>query len=301
MGITFISGGEAMKIGLIGAGKVGFSLGRYFCEKGVSVVGYYSRSFDSAKQAADFTQTKGFENLIELVKASDTLFITTPDGEIENVWDDISKLPIENKIICHCSGSLASTVFSDIEDCKAYGYSIHPLYAINSKEESYKYLEQAYFSIEGDLEKMEEIKALFCQLGNPYQIISKTHKTLYHAAAVTVSNQMIALLEQGVTLMKQCGFEETHALKAIWPLVAGNIQNVCDKGLVGALTGPVERGDIGTVKKHMEALTGSDRNLYRLLSLKLLNLAKIKYPHQDYEELIKLLEEKNSEEYSDNF
>lgn len=112
---------------------------------------------------------------------------------------------------------------------------------------------------------------------------------------------MIALLGQGIALMKQCGFEEDHALKALWPLVVGNIENVCDKGLVGALTGPVERGDIGTVKKHMEVLTGSDKNLYRLLSLKLLNLAKIKHPQEDYEELIKVLEEENSEKYSDNF
>lgn len=290
-----------MKIGFIGAGKVGFSLGRYFCEKGLTVVGYYSEHIDSAKAAADFTQTKSFKELKDIVAISDTLFITTPDDRIGKVWDDIRQLPIENKIICHCSGSLASTIFADIEACKAYGYSIHPLYAISSKEESYKKLNKAYFSIEGSKGRMEEIEALFKLLGNPYQIISKDHKTLYHAAAVTVSNQVIALLSQGVALMKQCGFEEERALEALWPLVMGNMETIHDKGLVKALTGPIERGDLGTVKKHLSALEDYDRELYSMLSLRLLNLAKVKNPNQDYSALNELLEENISEKYSINF
>ena len=101
-----------MQIGIIGAGKVGCSLGKYLKDAGVTVTGYFSRTVESAQEAADFTQTKVFANVQDLVKASDTLFITTPDGSIGDVWDCIAKLSIQNKIICHFSGSLSSVVFS---------------------------------------------------------------------------------------------------------------------------------------------------------------------------------------------
>ena len=281
-----------MKIGFIGAGKVGFSLGRYLKEKGIHISGYYSKSEASAKEAATFTDSEAFDTLTSLLELSDMIFITTPDDKINSAWNDIKGLDIKEKIICHCSGSLASTIFENSKEYKAYVYAIHPLYAISSKEESYKQLGQAYFSIEGDKEKMAVIEALFAKLGNPYQVISAEHKSLYHAAAVTVSNQVIALLYQGVELMKQCGFEEEMALRALWPLIEGNIQNVAHKGLINALTGPVERGDLETIKKHLTALDNQDKKLYSLLSLKTLEVAQKKHPEDNYEVLIKVLEDK---------
>lgn len=280
-----------MKIGFIGAGKVGFSLGRYLKEKGIHISGYYSKSKASAKEAATFTDSEAFDTLTSLLELSDMICITTPDDKINNIWNDIKGLDIKGKIICHCSGSLASTIFENSKEYKAYVYAIHPLYAISSKEESYKQLGQAYFSIEGDKEKMAIIEALFTKLGNPYQIISAEHKSLYHAAAVTVSNQVIALLYQGVELMRQCGFEEERALEALWPLIEGNIQNVAQKGLTMALTGPVERGDLETIRKHLAVLNDRDKKLYNLLSLKTLEIAQKKHPEQNYEALIDCLEE----------
>ena len=94
-----------MKIGIIGAGKVGTSLGKYFCEHNIPVVGYYSKSIASAQAAADFTKTDAVSSMEDLVNASDTLFLTTGDSAISEVWKALKNLPIENKIICHCSGS----------------------------------------------------------------------------------------------------------------------------------------------------------------------------------------------------
>lgn len=75
-----------MKIGFIGAGKVGFSLGKYLqnncSQNDVEIVGYFSKSLKSAKSAADFTSTKLYINLKNILKDSDTLFLTVPDGSI---------------------------------------------------------------------------------------------------------------------------------------------------------------------------------------------------------------------------
>ena len=100
-----------MRAGIIGAGKVGFSLGKYLVEHGIPVTGYYSRNPASAKEASEFTETVFFENLADIVKDSDTLFITVPDGVIGDVWDDMGDLTVKGKNICHCSGSVSSAVF----------------------------------------------------------------------------------------------------------------------------------------------------------------------------------------------
>lgn len=133
-----------MKIGFIGAGKVGVSLGKYLTERGVRVVGYYSRTYQSALEAAKFTNTRAYDKISFLVEDSDAIFLAVPDRMISVVWEQLKLLPIENKIISHFSGSLSSAVFSDISRYHAYGYSIHPLFAINDKYNSYKELSQAF-------------------------------------------------------------------------------------------------------------------------------------------------------------
>ena len=92
-----------MKAGFIGAGKVGFSLGKYLKEGGVTVTGYFSRSRESAMEAAGFTDTGYYDNLADIAKDSDTLFITVPDGTIGAVWENLRNLPIKDKNICHYS------------------------------------------------------------------------------------------------------------------------------------------------------------------------------------------------------
>lgn len=100
-----------MRVGFIGAGKVGFSLGKYLVSNNVTVTGYFSKSSKSAKLAADFTSTKAYSSLENILEDSDTVFLTVPDDIIGEVWENIRNLDIKNKKICHCSGSIASTAF----------------------------------------------------------------------------------------------------------------------------------------------------------------------------------------------
>ena len=100
-----------MRIGIIGAGRVGVTMGKYLGDAGVEVSGFYSKTTQSAVQAAEFTDTTVYKSLQDIVEASDTLMITTPDGVISEVWDCIAGYDLTGKILCHCSGSLSSNVF----------------------------------------------------------------------------------------------------------------------------------------------------------------------------------------------
>lgn len=272
-------------------------MGKYLKENNIQVSGYYSKREHSAKEAAIFTNTKYYKNLINLINDSDAIFITTPDDQISEVWNEIKEMPIKNKLICHCSGSLTSEIFSNISEYGAYGYSIHPIFAISDKYNSYKNLSKAFITIEGNEKNAQFIEALFYSLGNSTSIISKENKTLYHAACVQVSNLMLALVNNGVKYLNECGFPEEIAIKALYPLIEFNLKNVKENGIIKSLTGPIERGDLNIIKSHLKVLNGEEKELYKLLSRNILEIAKVKNPEKSYEKLDEYLGD-NYEKYS---
>ena len=271
-----------MKVGFVGAGKVGFSLGKYFKEKGLNVAGFYSRSKESVKEVTKFVEVNGFDSIEEIVQESDVLFLTVSDKAVVEVWDIIKRLPIDNKIICHCSGVLSSKIFTNIEQLNACGYSLHPMLAISDKMNSYKNLGTACFTLEGSHEYLNKMKSIVEQLDNKVYIISCDDKELYHGAAVFASNFVVALAQTSVDLLEKCGFSDTSIL---YPLMLANVENIIRQGTASALTGPVERCDIETVASHIACLSDDDKKLYALLSKKLIKISEAKNPDVNYEDL----------------
>ena len=278
-----------MRIGFIGAGKVGFSLGKYFAEHDLHVSGYYSRNLDSSKEAAVFTNSKYYECLKDIIKESDTLFLTVTDSAVSDVYSEILKYDLRGKIIAHCSGAMTSEVFSGISQRGALGCSVHPICAVNSKVTGYQDLSQAYFTIEGEEEG--KLFALLKQCGNKVEGLSAECKISYHCAAVFASNLVIALYEQAADMLKECGLSKEFSGKALRPLFFQNCMNIVKKGTEESLTGPIERGDEKTVKKHLSVLLEDKKILYGLLSKELLSIAQRKNPERNYDSLHNLLEE----------
>lgn len=280
-----------MNIGFIGAGKVGFTLGKYFTENNLTISGYYSQNYESAKQAAEFTGSAAYRNLSELVKASDTIFITVPDGKIKSVYDEIKLCRINGKQICHCSGSLSvADTFPDISDYRAVGCSLHPLFPISSKFESYKELKNAFFCLEGDETHITEWQMLLNSFGNRTRVINSADKSKYHTACAVSSNLVCAIVDTSVSLLEQCGFSRNDALSALYPLALSNISNVFSRDTAQALTGPIERNDISTMKKHLECFESeTEKQMYKAVSLRLIDVAQRKHPETDYSEIKDIL------------
>ncbi len=294
-----------MKIGIIGTGRVCYSMGKYMQDHGIRVTGFYDRHRERALDAAQFTGTDSFDRIEDLVAASDTLFLTTSDGEIANVWDCIRHLSIQGKIICHFSGSLSSDQFQGIEKTRAYGLSIHPMLAFSDKYTSYKQLQNAFFTLEGHAQALAVMEPLLQKMGNPVQRIAPEQKALYHAAAATLSNQVVALLASGYEMLEACGFDTENARRASAALVRGNVENVIASGCVQALTGPIERGDLVTVEKHLQVIPAQGKEMYMALAREQIRLAKKKNPHRDYTDMECLLADEkrrrqNNEEYGRN-
>lgn len=301
-----------MKTGFIGAGKVGCSLGRYFTEKGrglgLSVEGYFSRSVESAKEAARFTDSKPYESIEGLIKQCDVIFLTVPDGSIGSVWQQVRRCDINGKTICHCSGAMsAQDAFEGIEETGAFGYSVHPLFAVSDKYNAYRELTGVFFTLEGDgaSEKapgqgrhgtFHELQKILEIMGNPTYVIDSRDKTMYHCAAAVASNLVCGLIDQSVAMMRRCGFSEKDAVKALSPILTGNMAHVAADGPAASLTGPIERNDVTTVKKHLGCLRDDELEVYRLLSRRLVGMAQSRHPERDYGEMSLLLDAGKEEE-----
>lgn len=249
-------------------------MGRYLIDRGKTVTGYYSQTYENAAAAAEFTGTDCFRTMEELVDLSDTLMITTPDDEIRNVWDRMKEMSIDERVICHCSGSLSSDVFNGIDGKKAFGASIHPMLAFRDRFSSYGQLNNCFFTLEGDPDALRRLRELLEEAGNPYCMIRAEDKAKYHCAASILSNDVLALLDMGFGLLRQCGFTEKEAVDAASALVRGNVENVLANGTVSSMTGPILRGDVSTVEKHLGVLAGDEREIYCLLGKHLLEMAE---------------------------
>lgn len=245
------------------------------------------------REAALFTGTKQYDALEALVQDSDALFLTVPDGVISSVFQTLREFDISEKQICHCSGAMtAGEAFPGIGQTGAYGYSIHPLFPISSKYEAYGELAGAFFCLEGNGPHLAMWQSLLSSLGPMVQIIPGETKVRYHAACAIVSNLMCALVQESLELLETCGFSGDTALQAITPLMRSNLEHLIQDGPVAALTGPVERGDTETVKKHLSCFASSEeRELYRAASQMLVRAARRKHPRRDYQSLDELLKE----------
>lgn len=282
-----------MKIGFIGAGKMGYTLGKHLKACATSmceIVGYYSQNIESARDAARFTDTAYYDYLEKLVCACDTLFITVPDGQIAVIADKLDRLScsIDGKILCHTSGALSSQVFSGMHS-QVFGYSIHPIYAVSSKTESYINFKDCFVTIEGHDRYVNELVGLFVACGHGVKVISEKDKVKYHGAAVFSSNLVIGLYHMATRLMEECGFTIEEAEAALKPLFKNNSDKLFSSNCKDALTGPVERCDVNTVKKHIDCLENDEKLVYKTLSKELVKVACEKHD-RDYSELMNILQ-----------
>ena len=284
-----------MQIGIIGAGKVGCSVGKYLQENdalrkaGYHITGYAGRRKESVEEAATFTGTTPFYLLSELVKKNDIVCIATPDSQIKTVWEELCKFSLEGKIVCHFSGSLSSDLFTGREKKGVSACSVHPMYAFSSKFTSYEQLNHVIFTSEGDFYALSVVGDIFRKAGNKVCVMESAKKTRYHASASMISNLMIGLYEMSIRMLMDCGFSREDAVELTTPLVQNNIKALLHSSPEEALTGPIERGDTETVKKHLSVLTEAEKEVYLRLGEMVLEIAGRKNPERDYQTRVQLL------------
>ncbi|WP_027417310.1 Rossmann-like and DUF2520 domain-containing protein [Aneurinibacillus terranovensis] len=242
-------------VGFIGAGRLGTSFGIYLARNGYRIQ-FYNRTYQKSCHAARLAGGKQVQTIKELVAASDWIGITTGDDQIDNVVQTciVEDLSVEEKVIFHMSGAATSDKLRPLAKRGAHIASLHPLQSFSDPVAGADALTMTSFSMEGTEKALETLTNLLTSLHNPYFIITSDQKPIYHAAATMASNALVAVIDYSLVLMKEAGIEETMVLPALLPLIEGSIKNTRTMGPARALTGPIVRGDTGTVAAHLRAL-----------------------------------------------
>ncbi len=265
-----------MKIAIIGAGKVGTALGHAFKKKGLDVVGVASRRQASLDTARSYIGDDCIYTLdiTEVVDGANVIAVTTQDREIRNVaekiFGDVERL--EGKIFFHTSGAHPASELSPLDKKGALLGSLHPLQTFPDIDAGIAVLPDTYIFIEGNTEALPTLKTLASAVGFESVFIESENKVLYHLSAVFVCNLLSALFYSGEGIMNRIGID----LKPFYPIIRATLKNIENRGPLMSLTGPVVRGDAGTVSSHLDAIAGMElhKKVYKVLSSVALHMAE---------------------------
>ena len=267
--------GNGLKIGIIGAGKVGFTLALALTKAGYTVNAVSSRSISSAYKLADkLPSAVVFENPQGLANASDFIFIATPDSAIGDVSASITTLP--GQMISHIAASVPIEVLDPLRKQGALTGVFHPLQAIGSTNATF--LPGVTFAIEAEEPLFKILREMAVRLGGRTVELKGKDRVLYHASAIMASNYLVTLISLAADLWRGFGTRE-QAVRALIPLIMGTLDNIEQIGIPECLTGPISRGDIQTIEKHISVLRESAPptfEVYRLLGQKTIPMAAAK-------------------------
>jgi len=234
-----------MKVAVVGAGRVGRALGVLARRAGYAIGPVVCRSLARAREAAAFIG--GGEPGTEPVGAELTL-LCVPDGEIAGVAARL-KAP-EGAVVAHTCASYGADALRPLRPAGA----LHPLRSFADPARAAEGFAGTFCAVDGDAEAVAALEAFARAVGGRPFAVRTDRKALYHAGAVFASNYVVAALAAGRRLLEAAGVSREMATEALAALAEGTVLNVKAAGVEGALTGPVERGDAETVRRHAEAL-----------------------------------------------
>jgi predicted short-subunit dehydrogenase-like oxidoreductase (DUF2520 family) len=265
---------KKLKLGFIGAGRVGTGLAVSFARSGHNVVAVASRRSASARSLARRIRgAKAAASPQEVADRADIVFLTVPDDAIAAVASGIRWR--EGAGCVHCSGAGDLDLLGKAAADGARIGGFHPLRMFGERGKSFD-VRGCAIAIAGTESLARDLARLAGAVGARTLRLPEGARALYHAAANFSGAFVVALIAETMALWKKLGIPERDALGALLPLLRGSVDNVEALGLAGALGSVVARGDAGTIRRHLDALAREapeSLELYRMLSLRTVPLA----------------------------
>lgn len=270
-------------VSVVGAGRLGRSLGTAMFLAGYRIQAMVSRRASNAT-AATAVVGRGAIALtadqLHRLPPSKLILITTPDDRIASIAKKLALLQkglVHGATVLHTSGALSAEVLAPLAAKGFQVGSLHPLISVSDSAGSQSF-SGAFFCVEGEPAAVRVARAIVRDLKGESFSIPSPSKPLYHAAAVMASGHVVALFDLAATMLVQCGLSEAKAQRVLLPLLQSTVRNLVTSGSAHALTGTFARGDLATVKRHLQALSGAGLaaplETYKLLGRRSLQLVK---------------------------
>lgn len=267
-----------MRVGFVGAGRLATALAHELdhlvAEAQITAV--TARSAASAETLAGrLLGAQAVATAQDVANRADLVIIATPDDAIASVASSIAWRP--GQMAVHCSGAQSAAALSAAAVQGALTGVLHPLQTLAGREPELGLFRGITFAVEAP-EPLAVILQWWAQaLGGRWITLRPEDRVLYHAAAVIASNYLVTLAKLASGLWEEMGIGRAEALRALLPLMHGTVENLERVGLPDGLTGPIARGDLGTVERHLAAVGERAPQLlavYRELGLQTVPLAE---------------------------
>ena len=280
---------ESIEVGIIGYGKVGRLFTRAFTGIGLPVKCILSRS-----QHGDTWLTERkihvASRISQLPEGINFLLLCVPDRELPQLAQDIVAAGVvcQGAVIAHTAGAYSAEILAPVRQCGAAVLSWHPLQTFTGSETP-ECLNGVTFGIDGDPGAVEIGGRIAVKLGGNPCRIAPSMRAQYHLGAVFACNMVTALLGIAIDLMRESGMSEDRAVQAVTPLILSTVSNISVRGLPDSITGPVIRGDIETIRNHLDILQTHQqiKEVYRLLCRHLIERYNLK---TNREEMLRILQ-----------
>ena len=242
-----------LRIGVIGAGRVGSVLGVALARAGHQVVAASGVSQDSIRRAATMLPAATLLPADEVVRAADLVLLAVPDdtlgGLVEGLAETGSWRP--GQLVVHTSGAHGMAVLAPAAAQGVLPLALHPVMTFTGRPEDIDRLTGVAFGVTAAEEHRAVAEALVVEMGGEPTWVPEHARGLYHAALAHGANHLVTLVNEALDLLRTAGVERAETL--IEPLLRAALDNALRHG-DSALTGPVSRGDAGTVRRHLHEL-----------------------------------------------
>lgn len=268
-------------LGFIGAGRVARALANAATQANYDVSVVASRNADSAQRiGAALPNCEALtilrpEDMNAVFSRADLVFLTVPDDAIGSCAAYLA--PHAGQALVHCSGASEVGLLAPATQHGGQIGGFHPLFLFAGLDDDATRLSGSAITIEAETPLNEILQRLASDIGCRALSIPPGERMRYHAGANYAASFLLCLLDEATHLWQAIGMSENDAREAMWPLVIGTLNAARERGLSGALAGPVSRGDAGIVTRHTEALAtmgGNHATLYSLLTLRAVHLAR---------------------------
>ncbi len=251
---TFPTDASALRIGFIGAGRLGQALAWSLAQAGLKVVAVSSVIEEHAHALAKPIAACECMSPQAVVDACDLVFVTTPDSVIGTTCDSLTWHA--GQAVVHCSGV---TEVGVLDHALAQGAStggFHPMQTFGDPHAAARSLPGCTITVEAaDPVLMDLLLQMVSGLGCAANRLPAGMRGRYHAAAGYTSQFINALFDQAIRLWQTWGATEEEALCALWPLAQGTLSSIQTAGVARGMPGPVSRGDLSSIEKHLRAVT----------------------------------------------
>jgi predicted short-subunit dehydrogenase-like oxidoreductase (DUF2520 family) len=203
----------------------------------------------------------------ELAACCELVLVAVPDDAIGVVAEQLTGQDLTGRAFVHTSGAKSVDVFAELGRYGAMVGSLHPAYPFPAQPDG-RHLEGVVFATESNHPVLGEwLSGMIVSLGGREIKIPAGEKPKYHAALVFASNYVVTLYALAETMLMEIGASRSDADAALQALLSGTVTNIETLGIPAALTGPLVRGDAGTILAHLQAIESPQiREIYRRLA-----------------------------------